>query len=86
VVYGGPSVLFAEIGTNTHPTLAACPLWVPEYTSAAEPSAIPPQVWKAWTLWQYTESGSVDGVTGDVDRSRFNGTAEELAAWWAPAV
>lgn len=82
LVYGGNSLLFPQIGTKVHPTLAACPLWVAEYTSAAQPAGIPAQVWPAWTLWQYTESGVVNGVSGDVDRSRFNGTADALTTWW----
>lgn len=84
VVYGGQSLLFPDIGSSVHPTLAACPLWVAQYTSAAEPGHIPAQVWTTWTMWQYTESGSVEGVSGNVDRSRYNGTADELTAWWAP--
>ncbi|MEA2489484.1 MAG: lysozyme [Acidobacteriota bacterium] len=82
LVYGGNSLLFPQIGSDVHPTLAACPLWVAEYTSAAQPSGVPAQVWKTWTLWQYSESGIVNGVSGDVDRSRFNGTAAELTGWW----
>lgn len=82
MVYGGKSLLFTSIGNATHPTLAACPLWVAEYNSLAEPAGIPAQVWASWSLWQYTESGTVDGVTGAVDRSRFNGTSEELATMW----
>ena len=82
VVYGGKSLLFGDIASSPEPALAKCPLWVAQYTSAAAPSAIPPQVWKTWTLWQYTESGTVDGITGQVDRERFNGTADELVAWW----
>lgn len=82
VVYGGKSLLFPAIGKSTHPTLAACPLWIAEYNTLAEPVGIPSQVWKTWSLWQYSESGTVDGVTGNVDRSRFNGTADALTAWW----
>jgi len=83
VVYGGNSLLFKLIGTDTHPTLAACPLWVAEYTSAAQPSNIPAQVWSTWTLWQYTESGTVPGITGEgVDRERYNGTLDELKLKW----
>lgn len=82
VVYGGKSLLFTQIGTSTHPTLAACPLWVAQYTSAAQPSNIPSQVWSTWTMWQYTESGTVDGITGAVDRERFNGTPEHLTSFW----
>ncbi|HEV7765936.1 MAG TPA: glycoside hydrolase family 25 protein [Thermoanaerobaculia bacterium] len=83
LVYGGMSLLFGEIGTSMQATLAACPLWVAQYTSAAEPSGIPAQVWNGWTLWQYTASGSVPGISGSVDRSRYQGSAAELAAWWA---
>ena len=83
VVYGGKSLLFADIASTPEPTLAKCPLWIAQYTNAPAPSAIPPQVWTTWTLWQYTESGTVDGITGHVDRERFNGTADELTAWWS---
>ncbi len=35
-----------------------------------------------WNFWQYTSSGSVSGITGNVDRDVFNGTLVELAATW----
>ena len=82
VVYGGKSLLFGAIGSTQQPVLAQCPLWVAQYTSAPAPSSIPSQVWKDWTFWQYTETGKVDGIDVNVDRERFNGTAEELAAKW----
>lgn len=82
VVYGGKSLLFGAVGTTPNATLAACPLWVAEYTSALQPIGIPTQIWPQWTLWQYTESGTVAGITTKVDRDRFNGTIDELRAWW----
>jgi lysozyme len=82
VVYGGKSLLFPDIASTPEPALAKCPLWLAQYTSAPAPSPIPQQVWKTWTLWQYTETGTVDGITVNVDRERFNGTADELTAWW----
>lgn len=82
IVYGGNSLLFPLIGTSTHPTLVACPLWVAEYTSAAEPTGIPSQIWKSWTLWQYTESGTVSGINVAVDRERYIGTLDELKTGW----
>lgn len=33
-------------------------------------------------LWQYTETGRVAGIAGDVDRSVWRGTADELRAWY----
>ena len=82
VVYGGKSLLFSAIGSQTNATLAKCPLWIAEYTSLAQPTGIPTQVWPQWTMWQYTENGKVDGITTAVDRDRFNGTLAQLSAWW----
>jgi lysozyme len=38
---------------------------------------------RPWTFWQFTATGRVPGITGDVDRNVFNGTAEEWARWLA---
>jgi GH25 family lysozyme M1 (1,4-beta-N-acetylmuramidase) len=35
-------------------------------------------VWGGWTFWQYTSSGSVSGVSGNVDRDVFNGNLSDL--------
>jgi GH25 family lysozyme M1 (1,4-beta-N-acetylmuramidase) len=31
-------------------------------------------------VWQYTSSGRVSGVSGNVDRDKFNGTRSRLLA------
>jgi len=36
-----------------------------------------------WTLWQYTGTGRVPGIDGDVDLNAFAGTAKSWAAWLA---
>ncbi|MCF4141050.1 lysozyme [Streptomyces sp. Tue 6430] len=53
------------------------PLWVAHWNTAAPtvPSGFP-----TWTVWQYTASGSVSGVSGGVDRNQFNGTRDRLLA------
>lgn len=54
---------------------ARCPLWVAQYNVSS------PNIqasWKDWTLWQYTGNGMVQGVAGNVDRSYFNGTLDQL--------
>ena len=38
---------------------------------------------RQWTMWQYTTTGRVPGITGDVDRNAFNGGAAEWAAFLA---
>lgn len=58
--------------------LSRCDLWLPAYGSNPNP----PSGWETWTLWQYTDAGAVPGIGSPCDRSRFNGTADDLAAWW----
>lgn len=64
--------------------LSKCWLWIAQYSMAP----LIPKVWPAWTLWQYTDGAAgpppytVNGV-GRCDRDQFNGTAEELEAFWA---
>ncbi len=36
---------------------------------------------KQWEFWQFTTTGRVPGITGDVDRNAFFGTEREFAAW-----
>lgn len=57
---------------------ARSPLWVAHWTSAADPTI--PNGFPYATIWQYTDSGSVSGVPGAVDRDRFNGTSARLLA------
>jgi len=51
-------------------------LWVANYTTASQP--ILPISWDDYWLWQYTSTGRVPGIIGDVDLNRFQGTKEEL--------
>jgi lysozyme len=52
-------------------------LWVANYTAAPQP--LLPKSWKSYLIWQYTDKGSVPGITGDVDLDRFAGSEEDLA-------
>ncbi|MER7489056.1 lysozyme [Streptomyces sp. NPDC126497] len=54
------------------------PLWVAHWTSASSPTI--PSGFPTWTAWQYTSTGSVSGVSGDVDRDKFNGSRDRLLA------
>ncbi len=63
------------------PTLANCPLWLAEWGS----NPVLPPGFSAWTFWQYTATGTVAGVPGACDRSRFAGTIGELHDWWHQA-
>ncbi len=39
----------------------------------------------AWNFWQYTSTGSVPGISGNVDLDVFNGTTAQLSTWVATA-
>lgn len=57
--------------------MTTSPLWHAQYTTAACPNIAPP--WQTWAFWQYTDSGTVDGISGPVDVNRFNGDEAALA-------
>ncbi|WSV65602.1 GH25 family lysozyme [Streptomyces sp. NBC_01013] len=57
---------------------ARSPLFVAHWTSASSPSI--PSGFPYWTFWQYTDSGSVSGISGAVDRDRFSGDSSRLLA------
>lgn len=71
------------LGNNYDLVLSNCWLWLAQYG----PTAVLPHNWPAWTLWQYTDGAigpephEIPGV-GRFDRSLFNGTADELRAFW----
>lgn len=60
-------------------------LWIAQYTSAANPSW-PTATWPAWSLWQYTDQASVDGISAKVDGNRWNGPPETFVGWIGPAI
>jgi len=53
------------------------PLWVAHW-GVSQPSI--PVGFPTWTAWQYTDSGSVSGISGAVDRNNFNGDRSRLLA------
>ncbi|MCX7959646.1 MAG: GH25 family lysozyme, partial [Deltaproteobacteria bacterium] len=55
-------------------------LWLPWYHDYKDTSFCPttPDPWTKWTFWQWTSSGTVSGISGNVDRNIFDGTIDEL--------
>lgn len=52
-------------------SLARYRLWLPSWTTASSPSFVP-SPWKAgWTFWQWSSTGRVPGISGNVDVNRF---------------
>ena len=62
--------------TSARPTSPTSPLWHAQYSTAACPNIAPP--WQDWAFWQFTSTGTVAGIGGDVDVNRWNGTRAKL--------
>jgi lysozyme len=71
------------LGTGNDPVLANCWFWLAQYG----PTAVVPPNWNTWTLWQYTDGAigppprEIPGL-GRFDRDLFNGSADDLQAFW----
>jgi len=58
-------------------SLAKYDLWIADWTY--DPSASPNTgIWETWSFWQYSDKGSVPGITGNVDLNLFNGNMQRL--------
>jgi lysozyme len=51
------------------------PLWVAEYGVTLP---VLPAGWTSWAFWQFSEAGTVPGVTGSTDLDLFQGSLEDL--------
>jgi lysozyme len=72
IIYTGSYFWNDNVGTdefNDHP------LWIAHYTTAC-PNM--PNAWSTWAIWQYSSTGSVAGISGNVDLNRYNGDALKL--------
>ncbi|MBE0340900.1 glycoside hydrolase [Paenibacillus sp. 28ISP30-2] len=62
--------------TNFNASLGGYPLWIARYSETRVPTDT--AAWKRWDIWQYSDSGKVAGIKGNVDMNEFDGTAGEL--------
>ena len=53
-------------------------LWVAHYGVQCP---LMPSGWTTWKFWQYSSTGSVGGISGNVDLDRFNGSLADLQAF-----
>lgn len=60
------------------PAFSMYKLWVARYSTTQKPTAVP--AWNSWWAWQYSSTGSVPGIQGQVDLDEYNGTIDELRA------
>jgi len=59
------------------------PLWDAWWSDSCPDT---PRGWSEWTFWQYSSTGRVPGISGNVDRDRFDGTMDDLLALGAGGV
>ena len=72
IVYTGPYFWNTFVQTDQ---FQEHPLWIAHYTNGC-PSV--PDAWNGWRLWQYSSTGAIAGISGNVDTNRFNGSLEQL--------
>lgn len=78
-VYSG-HLLKGQLGSKRDALLADhTSLWLAQY--APKPSW-PTETYKFWSLWQYTDSASVAGISGKVDANKWNGPLDKLPGWF----
>lgn len=70
------------LGSNVNSVLANCWFWRAQYGGS---SPLVPPTWSTWTMWQYTSSGVVSGISGSCDRDTFNGSMDALFQLWGNA-
>ncbi|ASR47221.1 glycoside hydrolase [Paenibacillus kribbensis] len=59
--------------------LGSYKLWIARYSTRVPNDTT---TWKRWDLWQYSDSGKVNGIKGNVDLNEFDGTVDELRTWF----
>ncbi len=66
---------FWKDNVASNPDFVDIPLWLAAYVS---PCPNTPDPWTTWTMWQYSSTGSVPGIVGNVDLDEYNGTLQDL--------
>jgi lysozyme len=76
IIYTGKYFWRDQVGGPT--SFVHNALWIAQYTSLCPDLPAP---WARWTFWQNTETGSVSGISGQMDLDQFNGTLADLQAF-----
>jgi GH25 family lysozyme M1 (1,4-beta-N-acetylmuramidase) len=74
LIYTYPDFWIRQLGNPTD-FAHTNPLWFARYASSPNPL---PGGWQSQTIWQYTSTGQVPGISTVVDRDRFNGDMAAL--------
>jgi lysozyme len=71
----------AFMSQNVGTGFSRYPLWVANYGVTCPTM---PDGWSTWKFWQSSSTGSVPGISGNVDVNDFNGTLADLRAFAGP--
>lgn len=86
IIYTGKYFWQDNVGSADY---AEYPLWHAQYPNACQGGPTPPgcgcaniaDQWSDWAVWQYSSTGSVAGISGNVDVNVWKGTYEDLVAF-----
>ena len=84
--YGVKPIIYSDdsfLQENLSSGFSDYPLWVAAYSDTPPPTPI--GSWDSYVLWQYSDTGSVSGISGNVDRDRYQGTEEEWQKLLVPS-
>ena len=73
IVYTYPAFWEDKLGNPTQ--FANYPLWIANFGTR---TPFVPSAWRNWAFHQYSESGQLQGIQGNVDLNQFNGTLDDL--------
>lgn len=72
--------------TELNSSVTSYPLWIANYSSSP-PSTLAASKyapWSSYKFWQYSSTGSVPGISGNVDLDVFNGTFLQMVQQYSP--
>ncbi len=80
MVYGSQYLFQTMLGNSTWFADHGFPLWF-AWPRTPLPKSMPAHDWQGqgWTFWQYSWTGRIKGIDGDVDRDKFAGTNLQTA-------
>jgi GH25 family lysozyme M1 (1,4-beta-N-acetylmuramidase) len=82
IIYTYTSYAAAELDSS----VTSYPLWIANYnyTPPNTPPASTYVPWSSWKFWQYSSTGSVPGISGNVDLDVFDGTFLQMLQQFSP--
>ena len=75
IIYTFPSFWSSLPNTST---ITGADLWIAHWDTTSPTVSSP---WSTWNFHQYSDSGSVSGISGAVDLDRYNGSLASLASY-----